>query len=123
MMEKKHLQVAMWVICGLFGMLMSLLIYIWEDYKSQQIKHNQNLERIYDRLESSMTRTVSEVAEIKKYLLIKDGFDVDERTKQSEWERLIKEHQEKGSGRRGSTIQQQFDFDAIEQSSHYAVGL
>ena len=123
-MEKKHLSVALWVIGGMFGILITLLIYIWEDHKGQQQQHNRNLEKIYNRLESSMSRTVSEVAEIKKYLLIKDGFDVDMRTKQAEWDRLIKERQEKGSSSRGgSMMEQPLEFDAIEQSTHYAVGL
>jgi hypothetical protein len=122
-MEKKHLNVALWVIGGMFSVLIALLIYIWEDHKGQQQQHNRNLEKIYDRLESSMSRTVSEVAEIKKYLLIKDGFDVEERTKQVEWDRLIKEHQEKGSRRRGVQMDHPFNFDAIEQSTTYAADL
>ena len=84
MKNERLISVGLWVISGLLGVLISLIMVIWSDHNKRQDEDKQRQEIQLNetrRLLASITEDVKgnkcSIDEIRKYILIRDGVDVE----------------------------------------------
>lgn len=80
-----HLKVLGGVFGSLFMILLGLLVYIWQDNKSdQKISTDAILDNLSE-LKSTVQEHDAEILEIKKHILTRDNVDIDEKL----WKKAI----------------------------------
>jgi hypothetical protein len=92
----KHFSFAMWLITGLVSAIISLGVYIWQDSKEDNRRLNDSLQKTINELKESQQANDRDIAEIKKYILLRDSIDIDKRV----WENQSKKYK---SNPRGAT--------------------
>lgn len=90
-----HIRIGLQIMGGLITILISLIVYIYLD-------HVYRTDKLYQELIQITEQNTCEVAAIKKYILLKDGVDIDAVIDQHEWERL---HEQFKSNPRGVYLQ------------------
>jgi len=78
-----HLRISLQIMGGLVMVLISLVVYIYLD-------HVARTETVYRELIEITEQTTCDLAAVKKYILLKDGVDIDAVIEQHDWERLQK---------------------------------
>lgn len=92
-----YFKISMTVIVALGSALISVSLFTYfGEIENQQKQHNELMQVI--------VRNQNELAEIKKFILVKFGFDVDNATDQHEWERLMRDTESNPRGIKSKTI-------------------
>lgn len=93
---KVHFNLLLWLITILGGALISVTVYSYLGEIENQEKHHGELMQV-------IVRNQNELAEIKKFILVRFGFDIDNATDQHEWERLMREFESSTRGGKKET--------------------
>ena len=99
---KAHFNVALSIISAFWLILIGLVGYIWLDHKAQQ-------RDLFDKLIQVTDRNTISIDAMKKYVLLRDGIDLDKVIDQSTWDQLIKDFKTKPRGINYNSIKKNND--------------
>lgn len=98
-----HLRISLQIIGGMIGVVIALIAFIYIDYTTRQDQRDQQqdvmINKLYDELIDITKENTITIDAFKKYVLLRDGIDIDGVIDQHLWPELHEQFSEKKNTR------------------------